>query len=188
MNPSVPTWEIEDAYERDPASAAAEYGAEFRTDIEVFISRAAVDAAVVPGRIELPYVRDLRYRAFADPSGGAQDSMTLAIAHREKGEGDRPDTVVLDVVREVRPPFSPDEVVTDFVAILKSYNLQEVVGDRWGGEFVRETFGKRGIRYEVSERPKSDLYRELLPLCNLVGVPMALSCGRTRPTRPSPNL
>src|SRR6185369_10138542 len=35
-----------------------------------------------------------------------------------------------------------------------------------GGEFVRERFETRGVRYSPSERPKSDIYRELLPLLN----------------------
>ena len=39
MNPSVPQRVIDEAIERDPASADAEYGAEFRTDIEGFVSR-----------------------------------------------------------------------------------------------------------------------------------------------------
>jgi hypothetical protein len=41
MNPTVPLTVIVDAHERDTASVAAEYGAEFRTDVE--------SAAVVPG-------------------------------------------------------------------------------------------------------------------------------------------
>ena len=53
MNPSVPQSVLDEAYERDPASAAAEYGAEFRTDVEAFISREAVEAVVVPNLSEL---------------------------------------------------------------------------------------------------------------------------------------
>ena len=34
MNPAVPQSVIDEAYEADPASAAAEFGAEFRTDVE----------------------------------------------------------------------------------------------------------------------------------------------------------
>ena len=86
--------------------------------------------------------------------------MTLAIAHLE-GE-----VAVLDAVREVRPPFSPESVVADFVEVIKSYGLTDVTGDRWGGEFVREQFDKRGIKYHVSERDRSAIYRELLPLLN----------------------
>jgi hypothetical protein len=100
------------------------------------------------------------YIAFVDPSGGANDSMTLGIAHSEG------DTAILDAVRETRPPFSPNAVVDDFVALLKAYHLSEVTGDRWGGEFVREQFERRGITYRVSEKSNSDLYREALPLLN----------------------
>jgi hypothetical protein len=102
MNPTVPDSVIEEAYENDPASAAAEYGAEFRADVETFVSREVVDAAVVQGRHELPPIARSHYVGFVDPSGGSADSMTLAIAHRD---GDR---IVLDAVRERRPPFSPD--------------------------------------------------------------------------------
>jgi hypothetical protein len=80
----------------------------FRTDVETFISRDVIDASVVDGRHELPRVEGVRYVAFVDPSGGSADAMTLAIAHAESGRG------VLDVVRERRPPFSPDAVVADF--------------------------------------------------------------------------
>jgi hypothetical protein len=54
MNPELPVEVIREAFEEDPASAAAEYGAEFRTDVESFVSREVVEAAVCPGRRELP--------------------------------------------------------------------------------------------------------------------------------------
>ena len=47
-----------------------------------------------------------------------------------------------------------------------SYRIARVVGDRYAGEFPREQFRKRGIHYAVSEKPKSDLFRDLLPLLN----------------------
>jgi hypothetical protein len=112
MNPTVPQSVIDEAYENDPASAAAEYGAEFRTDVETFIAREVVDAAVVAGRHELSPIPGLSYVGFVDPSGGSADSMTLAIAHR-----DRNGHAVLDAVRERRPPFSPEAVVTEFSAL-----------------------------------------------------------------------
>jgi len=80
MNPAVDPDIIAEA---DEAAAAAEYGAEFRRDIESFVSREAVDAVVVQGRHELARLSAAEYVAFVDPSGGIQDSMTLAIAHRE---------------------------------------------------------------------------------------------------------
>ncbi|MGZ9410842.1 MAG: hypothetical protein ACXW3J_09480, partial [Methylocystis sp.] len=64
MNPSLSQKVVDRAYERDPASAAAEYGAEFRTDVESFISREAVEAAVIPDRFELPRMSGVDYYAF----------------------------------------------------------------------------------------------------------------------------
>ena len=161
MNPSLKQSVVDRAYERDAASAAAEYGAEFRTDVETFIGSEVVDAAVVPDRFELPRVPDVQYLAFVDAAGGSgQDAMTMAIAHRE-GE-----LAVLDVVREVRPPFSPETVVKDFSDLMVSYGIQNVTGDRWGGEFVREQFKNRGVGYDISEKAKSDIYRDFLPMMN----------------------
>ena len=67
--------------------------------------------------------------------------MTLAIAHEEDGLG------VLDAVREVRPPFSPDDVVADFAVLLRSYRLTTVKGDRYGGQWPSDRF--RGARDHV---------------------------------------
>ena len=48
--------------------------------------------------------------------------------------------LVLDAVREIRPPFSPESVVGEFAALAKSYGLRSVTGDRYGGEWPREAF------------------------------------------------
>jgi hypothetical protein len=85
----------------------------------------------------------------------------LGVAHRNSDAA-----VVLDAVREVRPPFSPEAVVGEFSALLKSYRVHTVQGDRYAGESPVEAFAKHGIRYEQSAAPKSDLYRDMLPLLN----------------------
>ena len=108
----------------------------------------------------MPSVSDLRYFAFCDPSGGSQDSMTLAIAHHENGRA------LLDLVLERRPPFSPKAVVKEFVATLKQYSISSVTGDRYGGEWPRERFREHGISYEPSEKTKSEIYGEVLPSLN----------------------
>src|SRR4029077_12052668 len=101
-----------------------------------------------------------RYGAFVDPSGGSADAFTMAIGHRD---GDR---IVIDATRETKPPFSPEAVIDDFAALLRMYRVHKVRGDRYAGEFPRELFRKKGISYECSEKAKSDLYRDLLPLLN----------------------
>ena len=66
----------------------------------------------------------------------------------------------------MKPPFSPESVVSEFARLLKAYRVSSVTGDRFGGEWPREQFLKLGIRYEVSGKAKSDLYRDFLPLVN----------------------
>jgi hypothetical protein len=163
LNPTLPTDVIDAAYEDDPSRAAAEYGAQWRSDVETFLTYETIAAAVVPGRRELPAHADMMYLAFVDPagSGGANaDSFTAAVAHQE-GE-----QVVLDAVFEQRPPFSPEGTVAALCAWLKPYGITSVVGDRYAGEWPREQFRRHGVAYEPSLRTKSDIYREVLPPLN----------------------
>ncbi|MGB6711652.1 MAG: hypothetical protein WBE85_16230, partial [Methylocella sp.] len=128
MNPTVPQEFIEEEYEQDPASAAAEYGAEFRSDVAAFVDLAVLEACTADGVFELPPMSGAAYLAFCDPSGGSSDSMTLAIAHKDKdGIG------ILECLREVRAPFSPESVVDDFCETLASYRVRKVTGDRYAG-------------------------------------------------------
>jgi hypothetical protein len=160
MHPQIDERVIANAFAADEITAAAEYGAEFRRDVDSFVSQEAVGACVVPGRLELAPVTGTSYFAFVDPSGGSVDSMALAIAHRENGR------VLLDLVRERQPRFSPEDVVEEFAETLRRYKIHTVRGDRYGGEWPRERFAVHGITYEESEQFKNDLYRELLPLLN----------------------
>ena len=159
LNPTIPTRVIERAFEKDALSAAAEYGRDgkvsFRRDVEAFIDAEAIAAATVPERRELAPLDDIQYFGFVDPSGGSRDSFTIAVAHRV-GE----DHACLDALRETRPPFSPDSVVEQYAALLHSYRVTEVTGDRYAGEWPREVFRKYGVRFVTSERVKSVIYLE----------------------------
>jgi hypothetical protein len=161
MNPTVPQGVIDEAMADDPASAAAEYGAQFRSDIESYITREAVEACVDDGVYERPMSSKVFYNAFVDPAGGSgQDSMTLAIAHRER------DIYVLDAIREIRPPFSPAGAVEELVPLLKAYRIRSLCGDRFAGEWAREPFLEHKIKYAPNAKPKADIYRDFLPLVN----------------------
>jgi hypothetical protein len=109
---------------------------------------------------ERPPLSGVTYSAFVDPSGGSADSMTLAIGHQEDN------VAVLDAIREHRPPFSPEDVVRGFAALLKTYRITRVQGDRYAGEWPIERFREHEITYEPSAKLKSDLYRDLLPALN----------------------
>jgi hypothetical protein len=161
MNPKVDKAIIAEAYADDPVSAASEYGAQFRSDIADFVSREVVEACIDDGVFERPRSAGARYVGFIDAAGGSgSDSMTLAIATRER------ENVVVAAIRERKPPFSPDDVVTEFAALLKSYGITRCESDRWGGDWVVEAFRKRGITVVPSAKPKNELYREMLPVIN----------------------
>ena len=160
MNPTIPPELVDAALEEDQERAGAEWLAVFRKDVERFVSLEAIAACTVPGRFELPRLTGVRYHGFTDPSGGSQDSFTLAISHRE---GER---AVLDLVREVKPPFDPERVVNDYAAVLKDYGITRVMSDKYAGAWVFAAFHKAGIFVDQAARPKSEIYGELLPGLN----------------------
>jgi hypothetical protein len=161
LNPTVPQELIDAAMEADPANAQAEWLGRFRSDIEAFVRREAVEACISAGIYERPREDGVAYSAFVDPSGGSADSMTIAVAHKAQ-DG----LATVDAIRERKPPFSPADVVSEFAALLRSYGITRLLGDRYGGEFVREPFRAFNISYELAPKPKSDLYRDCLPLIN----------------------
>jgi hypothetical protein len=73
--------------------------------------------------------------------------------------------------------------------VLKAYGITRVTGDRYAGEWPRERLRAHGIQYDLSEQPKSDIYRDCLPLLNsgrveLLNLPRLASqfCGLERRT------
>jgi hypothetical protein len=161
MNPTFPQRTIDRAIEKDPADAAAEYMAEFRTDIESFIDRALVESLVVPGCIELAPSPGVRYVCYVDPaSGSGADSMTLSIAHKDPSSG----LLMTDAIREAKPPFSPRDVIAEFSMLLEQYGITRVVGDDWGKNFVRQSF--EPIVYLSSDWTTAEIYLEILGRVN----------------------
>ena len=73
--------------------------------------------------------------------------MTLTIAHRENGR------VILDAVRERRPPFSPSDVVAEFGATLQNYGVGSVTGDRYGGEWPASASTLQSSQERISSQP-----------------------------------
>lgn len=145
LNPLIDQSIIDEAMLEDPAAASAEWMGEFRDDISAFVTRDAVDACVAPDIFERARVQGVKYQAFVDPSGGASESMTLAIAHSQLSEDKKRSVAVLDAVREIRAPFSPEDAVAEFAALLKTYGIRTVRGDRSAAEWVTEAFRKTGI-------------------------------------------
>lgn len=160
MNPTVSKKLIDDALKEDRSAASAEWLAKFRTDVESFLPLDLIENAVYENRIELPKLEDVRYFAFCDPSGGRQDSMTLAISHKDSNTG----KIILDVLREARPPFKPDNVVEEFSQVLKEYEIAQVESDRYAGEWVSSAFRDCGIMVDPAKLSASEIYLSALPL------------------------
>lgn len=130
-------------------------------DGAAFNADAVIDA-IVPGRKRLPPRLDRQYHGFVDMSGGSSDDATLAIASEEDGR------IVLDVlVSQTGPaPFNPRHAVAKFVEILKEYGLHRVTGDRFAGETFQADFRDAGVRYDIAELTRSQLYQTFEPKLN----------------------
>jgi len=166
----APTWEMYPGVDRefldlerarDPVVFAAEYGAEFRQDLDGFISRDVVDAIVVKGRVGIPPQPGVRHFAFVDTSGGGgTDSLTIAIA---RAGGPK---VQLWRVSEWKAPYSPVDKAPEVATIAREYGVSKVVGDNFSSGVWADLVRKQGITYEVTKRTRSDIYSEFLPLAN----------------------
>jgi hypothetical protein len=155
--------EIERLRQADPQRAAAEWDSEWRSDLADFLDRQVIEALVDTGVRERPYDPKINgYVAYADLAGGAaSDSAALSIAHPED------DIIIQDLVRVWRPPFSASEVVNEIAAILKSYRLRRVTGDKYAGGIFPDLFRQNGIEYQPIEgKTSSDNFLDLLPIVN----------------------
>ena len=119
------------------------------------IIEAAVDVGVT---VRPPSPNRFKYTSFCDPSGGARDSFTAAIAHEENG------IAILDCLTEVRAPFDPTSATATIAGVLKQYGLSSTIGDKYAAAWVTSGFAQQGISYTHSERDRSAIYLDALPL------------------------
>jgi hypothetical protein len=161
LNPTLDEDEIQAALAADPAAASAEYLAEFRADLESFLSREVIDGCVDRDRpIELPVQRKHVYHGFLDAAEGGRngDSFAAGVAHLENG------ILVCDAVRERKPPFRPTEVMEEMVLPLFGlYGVRCVKADKHAEGFVKDLAQRAGVTIEADAPTKSDIYREMMP-------------------------
>jgi hypothetical protein len=159
MNPTIDAGLIERETKKDPTAARAEWDAQFREDIEDFLSIEAIEAVcVLPG--SLAPDQGCSYSGFVDPSGGRADAMTLCVGHHKDGR------TVVDCLRAWQPPFNPNSVVKDIAGILKEYRISFCTGDKYAANFVSDSFKEHGITYNPCDKNKSDLYLNLEGIIN----------------------
>jgi hypothetical protein len=168
MNPTVSQRTIDEAYERDNASASSEFGAEFRDDIAGYIGRALIESAVDVGVTVRPPQAGRRYVSWIDASSGASDSFACGI-----GSAHGRDLLMLDCLVEVRAPFNTASATAQVAEVLKSYGLNETMGDDFAKGWVVSELARHGVRFQSrpSEMTRSALYLETISL---------FSAGRVR--------
>ncbi len=157
MNPLLSESDIAEEIAIDPVSAKSEFENLWREDVASYLPVEVIQACVIRGRYELMPRQSIRYYGFCDTSGGRSDSAGLAIGHRVERK------IVIDFLKEYKPPFSPVEVAGRMAQELKRYNLGIVIGDRYASGYTVDAFRSHGITYRASEKNRSQLYLELLP-------------------------
>jgi hypothetical protein len=161
MNPTLSADYLQRMEADDPEAYRSEVLGEFRAGLSSLLEPEAIDACVPEGVRERLPEGDVSSVSFTDAaSGSGKDAFTVAVAHQD---GER---LVLDVVRAWRPPFNPSGVIAEAADLLKRYGLSDTTGDRYAPGFVSEGFRANGVTYEPSERGRSAIYLELVPLVN----------------------
>jgi hypothetical protein len=149
---------IEQQRASDPALAASEWDAEFRSDICQLFDDAIIDGAVDESRpLTLPRQAGTVHRSFVDCGGNGSSSFSVAVGHTEGGK------LIVDTVRTRSPPYNVVETVAEFAALLRgTYGIGETVGDYYAGSWPSDVWRDAGIKYTRATATKSEIYLEAL--------------------------
>jgi hypothetical protein len=185
FNPQISPSVIARAMARNPIKAMAEYGAEFRPDASGYADVELIQALVDSGVVVRPPQPNIRYVSFTDVSGGVRDSFTCGVAHLEDG------VAVLDCLLEIKAPFNPSDATWQVAETLKSYRLHTTTGDKFSAQYAVSAFAQCGITYTHSERDRSAVYADMLPLltsgrCRLLDNPRLVAQFAGLRVHPSP--
>jgi hypothetical protein len=168
MNPSITAERLERERRLDPSRYAREFEAEFRDDLEAFLSSAWIENAVIKNRHALPPFLDrFWYGGAIDSSGGGNDAFTCSICHLE-GDGSAP-RIVQDYTKAYRKPrggtVDLEGIVAEIATTLKSYGITVILSDRYAGQWVPQSFARHGITIDTETTPdKTTAYLELEPV------------------------
>lgn len=163
FNPTIDPQVIEDAIQDDPEAAKTEWLGQFREGIASFVDRSTVDACTRSRPLIIPPEHGVNYTAFVDPAGGGQsnraDEFTMAIGYRNKEK-----RVIVCGVWARRG--SPAEIIKEYADILREYRCNTVYSDRFAGAYPAEEFSRNKVSLKYTDRNRSQLYSELLPVLN----------------------
>lgn len=156
MNPSLPQKVVDDAIERDPVAADAEYLAKFRNDISAFITRDLIDNNTRSRPLTIPPNNSVKFVGFVDVAGGGADEYTLAIAFKENNR-----SVIAGVWAQHGDPAA---ITAQYADVLKRYGIKTITGDRYAAQWPITEFSRNGITLKPSSMNRSEIYLEFLPM------------------------
>ena len=161
MNPKLPASAVSRAIANDAPRGRAEFLNTWREDVADFLPIDIIEAATSWGVTERPPVPGITYTAFADAaSGTGQDSFALAIGHAE-GDGR---TVVIDLIRERKPRFVAEDVISEYADILRGYGISEIISDAYAAGFSSDGWRRNEIRFRKSANVTAENYLCALPM------------------------
>ena len=161
MNPTLPFDGefITARFKENPAFARAEFGSEWRQDLESFVSLEAVRPA--SRRVYL----NARHNAATDTLRHMIRSAALTTPQpRYRPQGRRHGYSRSD--REATSPHDPESVFAEFSDIMRSYRCKRWISDRFGGEWVKSSARRNGIATVEADRSASQAYCDFLPMMN----------------------
>jgi hypothetical protein len=159
MNPKLPAHVVDRALAEDAHKARAEYLNVWREDLAEFLPLDVVEACTDWGVHERAPQPNVRYLAYDDAAGGTgKDSYALVVSHTEPDGSE-----MIDAVRERKPRFVPAQVIGEYAALLKSYGISEVWGDKFAGGFHADEWARNGIAFRAAPFTTSENYLRSLP-------------------------
>lgn len=163
LNSNITAEFVDAELARDPQAAAAEYLAEFRSDLAALLDAQLVDSCTRSEPRELPFRKvfasgnPISYVAGLDVSGGRADATAATVLHKD---GER---VVVDACRHWPAPHDPAQVAREVAAFLHGYNVRSAVADQYGAELTRSIYAEAGLTLIASELNRSESYLALQP-------------------------
>jgi len=161
MNSTLSADYLERMRTEDPDAARSEIDGEFRAGVSSLFDTEVIDACVDRNVRERPRLNDVIYSCFIDASSGRADAFAQAFSHNEGRH-----RVVLDALYVWSAPFDPASVIAEASTNAKRFGLFSVTGDKYAPGFLVSGFREHGIAYRFSERDRSQIYLEALPLLN----------------------
>jgi len=169
QNPVVTRQYLQRERNRDPKAFERECLAIFQDSISGFLPSELIEAAVVPGLLELPPRPRPTYVAAIDPAF-RRDAFGFLLLHAEAGTGQAAN-ILVDVVRRwqgtTSAPLQPLAVLLEIAGILKGYGVTTVYTDQYHLESLAQIARELGIELlgtPFTAQRKAALYGNLQQL------------------------